>query len=122
MTVLPLVVPSFIGAFLFVSALGPRGMLQQLLEAPLGIERLPEVYGLFGATLTLSLLSYPYLLLTLRGAWSSLDPSAEESARSLGHGPWSAMLRVTLPSSGPPLRPAPCSCRCTPSATSAPSP
>ena len=72
-------------------------MLQQLLEGPLGIERLPEVYGLFGATLTLSLLSYPYLLLTLRGAWSSLDPSAEESARSLGHGPWSAMLRVTLP-------------------------
>ena len=96
-TVLPLVVPSFIGAFLFVSALGPRGMLQQLLEGPLGIERLPEVYGLFGATLTLSLLSYPYLLLTLRGAWSSLDSSAEESARSLGHGPWSAMLRVTLP-------------------------
>ena len=96
-TVLPLVVPSFIGAFLFISAFGPRGMLQQLLEGPLGIERLPEVYGLFGATLTLSLLSYPYLLLTLRGAWSSLDPSAEESARSLGHGPWSAMLRVTLP-------------------------
>ena len=95
--VLPLVVPSFIGAFLYISAFGPRGMLQQALESLLGIQRIPELYGLVGATLTLSLLSYPYLLLTVRGAWSSLDPSSEESARSLGHGPWSTMLRVTLP-------------------------
>ena len=68
----------------------------------MGIGRLPEIYGLAGATLTLSLLSYPYLLLTVRGAWSSLDTSTEESARSLGHGPWSTMFRVTLPQ----LRPA----------------
>ena len=101
-TVLPLVIPSFVGAFLFISALGPRGLLQQMLEGPLGIGRLPEIYGLAGATLTLSLLSYPYLLLTVRGVWSSLDTSTEESARSLGHGPWSTMLRVTLPQ----LRPA----------------
>ena len=101
-TVLPLVIPSFVGAFLFISAIGPKGLLQQMLEGPLGIARLPEIYGLAGATLTLSLLSYPYLLLTVRGAWSSLDTSTEESARSLGHGPWSTMLRVTLPQ----LRPA----------------
>ncbi len=100
-TVLPLVIPTYVGAFLFVSSLGPGGMLQQAL-GPLGIGRLPEVYGLGGATLTLALLSYPYLLLTLRAAWSSLDPAAEDSARSLGHGPWSALLRVTLPQ----LRPA----------------
>ena len=35
-TVLPLVIPSFVGAFLFISALGPRGLLQQMLEGPLG--------------------------------------------------------------------------------------
>ena len=96
-TVLPLVIPSFVGAFLFISAIGPKGMLQQLLEGPLGIGRLPEIYGLAGATLTLSLLSYPYLLLTVRGAWSSLDTSTEDSARILGHGPWSTMFHVTLP-------------------------
>ncbi len=100
-SVLPLVIPTYVGAFLFISALGPGGLLQQALD-PLGIGRLPEVYGLGGATLTLALLSYPYLLLTLRGAWSSLDPAAEDSARSLGHGQWSALLRVTLPQ----LRPA----------------
>ena len=99
--VLPLVIPSYVGAFLFISVLGPRGMLQQAL-GPLGVERLPEVYGLPGASLTLVLLSYPYLLLIMRGAWSNLDPATEDSARSLGHGSWSTMLRVTLPQ----LRPA----------------
>ena len=101
-TVLPLVIPSFVGAFLFVSALGPKGLLQQLLAAPFGVDRLPEIYGLPGATLTLSLLSYPYVLLTVRGALRNLDPAAEESSRSLGHGAWSTLLRVTVPQ----LRPA----------------
>ena len=100
--VLPLVIPSFVGAFLFVSALGPKGLLQQALSGPFGIDRLPEIYGLFGATLTLALLSYPYVLLTVRGALRNLDPALEESARSLGHGAWSTMFRVTLPQ----LRPA----------------
>ena len=44
---LPLVIPSFVGAFLFVSALGPKGLLQQLLS-PLGVERLPDVHGIEG--------------------------------------------------------------------------
>ena len=101
LTMLPLVIPTYVGAFLFISALGPKGLLQQALD-PLGVERLPDIYGLPGAVLTLTLLSYPYLLITLRGAWSNLDPATEDSARSLGHGAWSAMLRVTLPQ----LRPA----------------
>jgi ABC-type Fe3+ transport system, permease component len=40
---LPLVVPSYIGAFAFVSAFGPRGQLADLL-APLGIEQIPTIY------------------------------------------------------------------------------
>ncbi len=98
---LPLVIPTYVGAFLFISALGPRGLIQQAL-APLGVDRLPDIYGFPGAALTLTLFSYPYLLLTIRGAWSSLDPATEDAARSLGHGTRSSLLRVTLPQ----LRPA----------------
>ena len=94
---LPLVIPSFVGAFLYASALGPRGMLQGLLEAAFGVQRLPDIYGLTGATLVLTLLSYPYLFLTVRGAIANLDPATDESARSLGHGAWSAFFRVTAP-------------------------
>jgi len=41
---LPLVVPSYVGAFAFVSAFGPRGEFHDVL-APLGIDRVPEIYG-----------------------------------------------------------------------------
>ena len=97
LAVLPLVIPSYVGAFLFVSALGPRGLLQQMLSEPFGIERLPEIYGFPGATITLALLSYPYVLLTIRGAMVNLDPALEDSARSLGYGAWSTARYVTLP-------------------------
>lgn len=98
---LPLVIPSFVGAFLYASALGPRGMLQSLLDAMFGVQRIPDFYGLAGATLVLTLLSYPYMFLTVRAAVANLDPATDESARSLGHGAWSAFFRVTLPQLNP---------------------
>jgi iron(III) transport system permease protein len=51
---LPLVVPSYIGAFAFVSAFGPNGEFQTLL-APLGVDRVPQVYGLPGAVFVITL-------------------------------------------------------------------
>jgi iron(III) transport system permease protein len=98
---LPLVVPSYVGGFVLVSALGPRGMLQGFLE-PLGVERLPEIYGFPGAALALALFTYPYVFLTVRAALKGMDPAMEEAARSLGSGAWGTFFRVTLPQ----LRPA----------------
>ena len=100
-TVVPLVIPSYVGALMFVVALGPKGMLQGYLE-PLGVNRLPDLYGYPGSLITLSLLSFPYVLLTIRAALWRLDPALEESSRSLGRGPWATFFRVTLPQ----LRPA----------------
>ena len=97
---LPLVVPSYVGGFVLVSALGPRGMLQGALE-PLGVERLPEIYGLPGAALALTLFSYPYVFLTVRAALRGMDPALEEAARSLGSGSWTTFFRVTLPQMRP---------------------
>jgi iron(III) transport system permease protein len=98
---LPLVVPSYVGGFVLVSMFGPRGFLQDAL-APLGVERLPEIYGLLGAALALTLFSYPYVFLTVRGALRGTDPALEEASRSLGSGGWATFFRVTLPQ----LRPA----------------
>lgn len=94
---LPLVIPSFIGAFLITSALGPKGILYQLISAPLNIERLPDIYGLPGATLALTLLSYPYIFLTVRSSLIDLNPSLGESSRTLGHGTISTFFKVILP-------------------------
>ena len=98
---LPLVIPSYVGAFALVAFLGPRGMLQEWL-APLGVERLPEIYGFAGAAYTLILFTYPYLLLSVRAGLQRLDPSIEEASRSLGLGRRRTFWQVTLPN----LRPA----------------
>jgi len=95
--VLPLVVPSYVGALVVVSALGPTGLLRDILDGPLGVQRLPEIYGLSGTTLTLALLNYPLVLLIVKGALNGLDPALGDSARSLGVSPAVAVLRVTLP-------------------------
>jgi len=93
---LPLVIPSYAGALAVIGTLGPRGLLQQGLE-PLGVDRLPSIYGFPGAAITLILFTYPYVYLTARAAMLGLDPSLAEASRSLGRGRWRTLLTCTLP-------------------------
>jgi len=93
---LPLVIPSYVGAFAAVSAFGPRGVLQDVL-APLGVGRLPEIYGLVGTVVVLTLFTYPYVFLTTRASLLSHDGTVVEAAQTLGHNRWAAFRWVTLP-------------------------
>ena len=94
---LPLVIPSYVAALSLIAAFGPRGLLQQALEGPFGIERVPEIYGLGGAVLALTISTYPYVFLLTAVALRELDPALDETARSLGVGGWRRFRRVTLP-------------------------
>jgi iron(III) transport system permease protein len=98
---LPLVIPSYVAALALLGALGPRGLLQGLLEGPLGIERLPEIYGFPGALLSLTLSTYPYVFLLVAAALRRLDASLEEAARGLGRSPFAVFRTVTLPALRP---------------------
>ena len=102
-TTLPLAVPSYVGSFALIAALGPRGSLLQLLLEPLGVQELPEIYGWSGTILAITLFTYPYLLLSLRAGLQGIDPTMEEAARSLGHSPSSTFFRVILPQLRPSL-------------------
>jgi iron(III) transport system permease protein len=93
---LPLVIPSYIGAYLFVSALGPRGALADLLGV-----RLPSIYGFAGAFLVLTLFTYPLVLIPLRSALRRMDPSLEEAARVMGRGQREVFRTVVLPQLAP---------------------
>ncbi|MBL8119550.1 MAG: iron ABC transporter permease [Anaerolineae bacterium] len=93
---LPMAIPSYIGSLTLVAAFGPVGYLQKLLE-PLGVTRLPDIYGLFGAAFAITLFTYPYFALPVRAALLNLDTSLEEAAQSLGSSRWSIFWRVTLP-------------------------
>lgn len=93
---LPLAIPSYLGAFAFVAIFRPRGELQSLL-APLGVEQLPSIYGLWGATIVIALYTYPYIFLTTRAALKTFDTSLVDAARSLNYDRWSIFRQVTLP-------------------------
>ena len=94
---LPLVIPSYVAALALLGAFGPKGLLQQLLSGPFGVERIPEIYGFPGAVAALTLSTYPYVYLLTAAALRDLDPALEEAARGLGRSPVSTFLRVTVP-------------------------
>ncbi|MFE9100295.1 ABC transporter permease [Actinomadura geliboluensis] len=80
---LPLAVPSYVAAFAWLSAV-------------------PGMSGFAGSAVSLTLVSYPYVLLPVAAALRGIDPAQEETSRSLGAGPVRTFRRVTLPQ----LRPA----------------
>lgn len=95
-TALPLAIPTYVGSWAVIGALGPRGMLQGWLER-FGVDRIPSIYGFWGAYAVLTLFTYPYVLLTVRAAYRRLDPGLEEVSRTLGRGSIATFWRVVLP-------------------------
>jgi len=95
-TAVPLAIPSYVMAFAFVAAVGPRGAISDLLRQA-GLSGLPSVYGFAGAAIVLTLATYPYVLLTTRTALVRSDPAIEEASRALGDGALTTFRRVTLP-------------------------
>ena len=93
LTALPLVIPSYIGAYLLISALGPTGLAADAL----GVGRIPSIYGFFGAWLALSLFTYPLVLLSVRAALRRLDPQLEDAARAMGRTRRQVFVSVILP-------------------------
>jgi len=90
---MPLVIPSFVGSFALLAALGPHGVLS---DVPL-VGSLPRPTGFFGALGVLTLLTYPYVLLPVAARLRALPASLEEGARLLGRGPWRVFATVVIP-------------------------
>jgi iron(III) transport system permease protein len=93
---LPLVIPSYIGAYAFLSALGPQGLVQDALE-PLGVQSMPSMTGFAGAWLVLTLFTYPFVLLPVRASLKRLDPQLEEAALGMGRTPREVFNTVIWP-------------------------
>lgn len=97
LSALPLVIPSYVAALALIGAFSPRGLLQQALEGPFGVERLPEIYGFPGALLALTLSTVPYVFLLAAASFREVDPALEEAARGLGRSRTATFFTVTLP-------------------------
>ena len=94
---LPLAIPGYVMAYALLALGGNTGIFAQLFGTSI-----PRLGGYWGALLALSAYTSPYLFLNLRTALLGLDPSLEESARSLGYRYYETFFRVILPQ----LRPA----------------
>jgi iron(III) transport system permease protein len=82
---LPLVLPSFVGAYALVLLLGRSGVVTQTLNAwgvPFG-----SIYGTPGLVTVYTLTLYPYVLLPTLAALKAVDISVEEAAQNLGSSP-----------------------------------
>ncbi|MCH7659191.1 MAG: ATP-binding cassette domain-containing protein [Euryarchaeota archaeon] len=93
---LPLVIPSYVGAFAFISIWGPKGIVQGWLS-PLGVESLPAIYGLPGTIFILTLYNYPFVYLTTIAGLRAFDKTFLEAARTLETNLVSAIRYAVLP-------------------------
>lgn len=103
LTVLPLVIPSFVGALALLGATGRQGVISRAL-AQIGVGPLPIPHGYFGAFVALTMFTFPYVHLLAVPALRKLDAGFEEAARGLGASPTRVFRTITLPQVGPSLR------------------
>jgi iron(III) transport system permease protein len=94
--VLPLVLPSFVGAGAFIAGIAPGGIIHDVLQA-IGITPPRRFRGLGASWLVLTAFTYPYVMLPVSARLGSLRTSVEESARILGCSARQAFFRVVLP-------------------------
>jgi iron(III) transport system permease protein len=102
---LPLAFPAYVLAYAYTDLLDHPGAVQTALRAVTGWGPrdywFPEIRSLPGAALMLIFVLYPYVYLLARAAFLRQSPTAYFAARTMGHGPWSAFLRVSLPVARP---------------------
>ena len=92
---LPLVLPSFVGAYALLLLLGRSGIVTQALNAwgiPFG-----SIYGTPGIVTVYTLTLYPYVLLPTVAGLKAIDLSVEEAAQNLGSSLARTFRTVTLP-------------------------
>ena len=97
--ILPVIMPSFVGAFSWIILLGRQGVLRHFINialAPLGME-IPSIYGMFGMVFTMTLTFYPFVFLLSYSSFSSANPLLEEAAMLMGAGKWRIFRTITFP-------------------------
>lgn len=97
--ILPVIMPSFIGAFSWIILLGRQGVVRHFLNAalaPLGLE-LPTIYGMFGMIFVMTLTYYPFVFLLSHGAFSSANALLEDAGTLMGANRWRVLRTITFP-------------------------
>src|SRR6185436_14772688 len=103
---LPLAIPPYIVAYVYVDILDALGPVQSTLRAIFGWRsaadyHFPNIRSLGGAILLFSFVLYPYVYLAARAMFQTQGRLFSEAARMLGAQPWELARRITFPLARP---------------------
>lgn len=97
--ILPIIMPSFVGAFTWIILLGRNGIVRTFLNfllSPFNV-KIPSIYGMFGMILCMTLTYYPFVFQLSYGAFASANPLLEEASMLMGASKWRTLRTVTFP-------------------------
>jgi iron(III) transport system permease protein len=105
---LPLAMPTYIVAYIYVSMLDAAGPVQSTLRAVGGFASprdywFPEIRSLGGAIFVMGIVLYPYVYLSARAMFQTQSACLMEVARTLGAKRFSLLRHVALPLARPAL-------------------
>ncbi|HEX7228887.1 MAG TPA: iron ABC transporter permease, partial [Candidatus Binatia bacterium] len=97
--IVPNILPPILVSISWVMLLNPsNGLINGFFVKVLGIEKGPfNIYSMTGLIFVESLILTPLAFLIVAAALKSMDPSLEESAKTLGSNEFGVMRRVTFP-------------------------
>jgi molybdate transport system permease protein len=91
---LPLVMPPVATGLILLNLLGRRGFLGKFLENVFGTE---IVFTWKAVVAAMAVMSFPFLVRTVRLAFEEINPRLEQVARTLGASPARVFATITLP-------------------------
>ncbi len=95
---LPLVLPPVLTGYLLLVVFGREGGLGRLAWQGLGVQ---IAFTWVAMALAAAVVGLPLLVRSVRLAVEGVDPGLEAASRTLGHGPWRTLWKVTLPLARP---------------------
>jgi iron(III) transport system permease protein len=103
---LPLAIPTYIVAYVYVDIFDALGPVQTLLRAIFGFSsaadyNFPNIRSLGGAVVVMSFVLYPYVYLAARAMFQTQSVQLIEMARTLGASPWRLARDISLPLARP---------------------
>jgi molybdate/tungstate transport system permease protein len=95
--VLPLVLPPIVSGMVLLTIVGPETLVGRLAAA----SGIPLTRSVFGVVLAQTFVASPFVVVTAKAAFESVDRSLEHASRSLGKDRLTTFRRVTLPLAWP---------------------
>jgi iron(III) transport system permease protein len=104
---LPLAIPTYLAAYVYVDLFEPLGLVHHALmfafPTQQAVRLLPSLRTLPGAIFVMALVLYPYVYLSARTMFQFQSAEFAEAAKTLGAGRWTIFWRISMPMARPAL-------------------